>query len=182
VITWFYSSREQGGFTYWPDGPLAAPARLAAPMWNRGVVVQNEMMYHRGEPSGPRHLRDIPAGFTFDSTVAADPDSVDGWELRSGERVLRKVSHHDMRYLFHWSGEVFMDRADMKRRFDHLDDLQPEKVFDIFVADLRAREIPFEMPTDPMTDRKFISLLSRTYDVAPSSYPEEAPLELPAAV
>jgi hypothetical protein len=181
VITWFYDSVEEGGFTYWPEGPLATPARLAAPLWNRGVVVQNEMMYHRGEPSGPKNLRDIPAGFTFDSTVGADPDSADGWVLRTGDKILRKVSHQDMRYLFHWSAEVFTDRDDMKRRFDHLDDLTPERVFEMFVADLRARKITFEVPSDPMTDRNFIGLLSRTYDVAPSSYPKEAPFIYSAA-
>jgi hypothetical protein len=182
VITWFYNSPEEGGFTYWPEGPLKTPARLASPLWNRGVVVQNEMMYHRGEPSGPKNLRQIPPGFTFDSTVGADPDSADGWVLRTGEQVLRKVSHQDMRYLFHWSAEVFSDRDDMKRRFDHLDDLTPERVFEMFVADLRKRKITFEVPSDPMTDRAFIMLLSRTYDVPPSSYPNEAPFLLPTAV
>jgi hypothetical protein len=96
--------------------------------------------------------------------------------------VLRKVSHQDMRYLFHWSAEVFSDRDDMKRRFDHLDDLTPERVFEMFVADLRKRKITFEVPSDPMTDRAFIMLLSRTYDVPPSSYPNEAPFLLPTAV
>ena len=52
VITWWYRG-SPGGFTYWPDGPFEPPQRLEAPMWNRGVVVQNEMMYHRGDPVGP---------------------------------------------------------------------------------------------------------------------------------
>jgi len=181
VVSWFYNSSEDGGFTYWPDGPLAAPQRIAAPMWNKGVVVQNEMMYHRGEPSGPKPLRDLPQGFTFDSTLSADPDSADGWLMKTGDRVVRKVPHNQMRYLFHWSCEVFMDKADMKRRFDHLDDLNPEKVFNMFMHDLRAKKIPFEVPTDPLTDRKFIALLSQTYDVGPASYPKEAPFELRAA-
>lgn len=180
VVTWYYNSSEDGGFTYWPNGPLAEPQRLAMPMWGKGVVVQNELMYHRGEPSGPKHLRDLPEGFTFDSTLSADPESVDGWLIKTGDRVIRKVPDVDMRYLFHWSCEVFEDRDDMKLRFDHLDDLNPEKVFNIFMADLRARKIPFEVPTDPMTDRKFIALLSQTYDVTPASYPKEAPYELRA--
>ena len=48
VITWF-SLDPNSGFTYWPDGPLKAPKRLMPPVWNRGVVVQNEMLMHRGE-------------------------------------------------------------------------------------------------------------------------------------
>jgi len=175
VITWFYDSDIDGGFTYWPEGLLKQPKRLAAPMWNKGVVVQNEMMYHRGEPSGPRDKRDLASGFTFDTAVAADPDSKDGWQYVDNGKILRKIPHSEMRYLFHWSGEVFMDKADMKRRFDHLDDLSAERVFETLIADLRAKKIAFEVPSDPMTDRVFIGLLSQTYDVSPAIYPTETP-------
>ncbi len=175
VITWFYDSGIDGGFTYWPDGPLAQPKRLAAPIWNRGVVVQNEMMYHRGEPSGPCDKRELAPGFSFHTTVAADPDSRDGWLYVDNGKVLRRIPHSEMRYLFHWSGEVFMDKEDMKRRFDHSDDLTRERVFETFVTDLRARGIGFEVPSDPMSDRQFIRLLSQTYDVSPAVYPPEAP-------
>jgi hypothetical protein len=53
VIAWFQKDTESGGFTYWPDGPLAAPKRLAPPLWNRGVVTHNTAMVHRGESNGP---------------------------------------------------------------------------------------------------------------------------------
>lgn len=175
VITWFYDSNVDGGFTYWPDGPLAQPKRLVAPMWNKGVVVQNEMMYHRGEPSGPRDKRALPPGFSLDTAIAADPDSNDGWQYVDGEKVLCKVPHSNMRYLFHWSCEVFSDRDDMKRRFDHTDDLTQERVFETFISDLQARKIKFNVPADPMSDRQFIELLSQTYDVSPVIYPPEAP-------
>jgi hypothetical protein len=174
VIAWFYDSDEDGGFTYWPDGPLAPPARLAAPMWNKGVVVQNEYLCHRGEASGPRHRRPLPAGFSFDSTISADPDSTDGWQIKTGETVLRKVPHGEMRYLFHWDGEVFMDGADMKRRFDHLDDITPDRAMEMLMTDMRARGVAFEVPSDPMNDRQFIALVSRTYFLSPASYPPEA--------
>ncbi len=60
VITWFHRGTEGGGFTYWPDGPLAPPKRLTSPMWNRGVVTQNTAMYHRGESNGPLDQRANP--------------------------------------------------------------------------------------------------------------------------
>ena len=49
VITWWYLG-ENGTFTYWPDGPLGEPQHLEHPLWNKGVVVQNEAMFHRGDP------------------------------------------------------------------------------------------------------------------------------------
>src|SRR5689334_10409552 len=63
VITWWYRG-SPGGFTYWPEGPFEPPQVLHAPMWNRGVVVQNEMMYHRGDPVGPPADRAIEASRT----------------------------------------------------------------------------------------------------------------------
>lgn len=62
VITWF--SHDAGSrFTYWPDGPLKQPQRLVPPVYNRGVVVQNEMLMHRGEANGPLEQQ-VPAGLT----------------------------------------------------------------------------------------------------------------------
>ena len=52
VIAWYYNSDIDGGFTYWPDGPDRAPQRLSAPIWNRGLITDNEHMFHRGEASG----------------------------------------------------------------------------------------------------------------------------------
>ena len=59
VITWWYRG-ENGTFTYWPDGPLGAPQHLEHPLWNKGVVVQNEAMFHRGDPVGRPDERDTP--------------------------------------------------------------------------------------------------------------------------
>lgn len=72
VITWF--SHDAGsGFTYWPDGPLREPSRVLPPVYNRGVVVQNEMLVHRGEANGPLEQQ-VPAGLKFDTRFHGDPD------------------------------------------------------------------------------------------------------------
>ena len=65
VIVWFQTDTESGGFTYWPEGPLAAPKRLAPPLWNRGVVTHNTAMYHRGESNGPPDQRANPQGLSL---------------------------------------------------------------------------------------------------------------------
>ena len=53
--------------------------------------------------------------------------------------------------------------------------------FDILIADLRARGEQFEMPGDPLTDKAFIGLLTRVYDVGiPLHFPPE-PEEAQAA-
>lgn len=175
IITWFYKGRIGGGFTYWPEGPHAQPKRLAAPMWNRGVVVQNEMMYHRGEETGPTELR-RPKGLAFESVIRGDPDVEDGWQIVTGDTVVQTLPADEMRFLLHWGAEIYADFDEMKLVLDHRDDLSHDQVFDIFIKDLRERNISFEVPTDPLRDVTFIKLLNAVYDLGvPLHYPVEAP-------
>jgi len=95
--------------------------------------------------------------------------------------VIARYTTDELRLLGHWDAELYTDLADLKRHVDHLDDLTPERAFEIFIADLRTRGVDFEMPSDPMRDPGFIGLLAQTYDVAPSSYPAEAPVAVHAA-
>jgi hypothetical protein len=181
VIVWFQRDEEGGGFTYWPDGPLAAPKRLAPPLWNRGVVTHNTAMYHRGESNGPADQRANPKGLSFESTFSGDPTDANRWQIRTGDAVIATHTTDQLRLLLHWDAELYTDLDDLKKHVDHLDDLTPDRVFETFVADLRARAIDFEVPSDPMRDPAFIALLATTYDVGPSSYPAEAPLVSHAA-
>jgi hypothetical protein len=176
VIVWFQTDAAGGGFTYWPDGPLAPPRRLRPPLWNRGVVTQNTVMYHRGESNGPVAERDNPAGLTLDSIFAGDPDDPDCWHIRTGDAVIARLATDQLRVLVHWDAELYDDLADLKRHVEHLDDLEPDRVFETFVADLRTKGVPFEVPSDPMHDPGFIALLASTYDVGPCTYPVDAPV------
>jgi hypothetical protein len=181
VIVWFQKDGQGGGFTYWPDGPLAAPKRLAPPLWNRGVVTQNTAMVHRGEANGPRAERANPKGLAFDSTFASDPYDADRWLIRTADAVIARYATDQLRLLVHWDAELYTDLDDLKKHVDHLDDLTPERVFETFVADLRAKGVAFDVPSDPMRDPGFIALLAATYDVPPSSYPSGAPVDAYAA-
>lgn len=175
VITWF-SHDPNSGFTYWPEGPAKAPQRLMPPVYNRGVVVQNEMMYHRGEANGPIE-RQRPAGLAFDTTFSGDPADKDNWLLKTGDTVIDTVRTEELRFLVHWSGEVFEDFAELKKNMDGTDDLTYDQVFDTFLKDMRSRGIAVETPVDPMRDPAFIRTLIAAYDFGtPTSYPEGAPV------
>jgi hypothetical protein len=175
VIAWFYPGSIGGGFTYWPEGPLSAPKRLTAPMWNRAVVVQNEMMYHRGEPNGPIDQR-MPDGLAFESLFGADPEVADGWQITTGGAVIQKIPAAETRFLVHWSAEIYSDLDELRTVMEHRDDLTHDQLFDMFIADLRERGHDVEVPTDPLHDRRFIALLNKVYDLGlPRSYPAEAP-------
>lgn len=174
VITYFYESGIDGGFTYWPDGPDRAPQRFVPPFHNTAMVSDNSEMYHRREANGPRELRDCPE---LDITTVVDWAGNDEWVLSNDGREIGRFDEANRRVLFHWTGLVFRDRAEVTAYLEHTDDLTLDKVFEIFLADLRERGIPCTEPSDPATDPEFIQLLNTTYAMSPQQYPDEAPLD-----
>jgi hypothetical protein len=175
VITWF-SHDPDSGFTYWPDGPLRAPQRLASPIYNRGVVVQNEMMYHRGEANGPV-AQQRPAGLDFSTTFTGDPSDQHHWLLKNGEQIIARHHTDELRFLVHWSAEVFEDFAELKKNMDGSDDLTHERAIGMLLDDARARGFDIPTPSDPLHDGAFIRAINAAYDIGgPTSYPECAPV------
>jgi len=174
VVTYFYASDQDGGFTFWPDGPDRPPARIPAPFWNTGILSENSKMYHRREPNGPRGRRDTPE-LVLESLL----HSVDGqWVIRNGDREIGRYSEAETRTLFHYTALLFEDLADVNRYLDHTDDLTLDKVFDMLGDDLTRRGVTFSFPADPISDPEFISLLTEAYAMAPADYPAEAPLDV----
>ena len=166
VITWWYRG-ERGTFTYWPDGPDAPPKVLEHPLWNKGVVVENERMFHRGDPVGRPEDRDVP-GLKHRSRLgyaAAD----DAWDVTTDGEVVRRYRPDELRLLVHWGAEVYADLDEVKRVMDHRDDLTLEMVVDRLLADLRARGVSVASPTDPLHDTEFVRALIATYAVAPTT-------------
>ena len=167
VVTWFWLGAE-GTFTYWPDGPLGAPQRVDHPMWNKGVLVQNEMMFHRGDPVGRPDERDVP-GLAHRSKFGWQAES-DDWAVTTDGEVVRTYAPDNVRFLVHWSSEVYMDMTEAKLVMDHTDDLTTDRILDTFSKDLTARGVAHEIPaTDPFHDTDFIRTLLSTYTIAPTT-------------
>ncbi|SLH73595.1 Uncharacterised protein [Mycobacteroides abscessus subsp. abscessus] len=131
-------------------------------------------MYHRREANGPRDRRDMPE---LDMQTRLHGENGQ-WVVRNGDKEIARYTDGEVRTLFHYTALVFDDRRDADRYLDHTDDLTPAKVFDILGDDLVRRGKEFDFPTDPMTDREFIALLTDTYAMAPAEYPAEAPLDI----
>ena len=175
VITWF-SHDSHSGFTYWPEGPLRAPRRVLPPVYNRGVVVQNEMMVHRGEANGPLEQQ-MPAGLAFDTVFAGEPGDRDHWVLKNGADVIARHHTDELRFLVHWSAEVFADLDELKKNMDGSDDLTIDKAIDMLVDDVHKKGIDLDVPSAPLHDPAFIGALNAVYDLGgPAGYPDEAPV------
>jgi hypothetical protein len=166
VITWWYRG-ENGTFTYWPDGPYGQPKVLGHPLWNKGVVVQNELMFHRGDPVGRPEERDIP-GLKHRSLLGYDAER-DDWAITTDGEVVRRYRPEEMRLLVHWSAELYADREEAEKAADHSDDLTFDEVFDRLLADMRSRGTQVAEPTDPLHDNDFIRALIATYTIAPTT-------------
>lgn len=180
VIAWYYNGKIGGGFNCWPDGPSGAPLQINAPMWGRAVVVENERMFHHGQATGPVAKR-RPTGMDITSTFSADPQDPTGWRIMTGERVNQTIPAEEMRFLVHWGARLYKDFEEMKISLDHSDDITADQALNMLVDDMRARGVVFEMPTDPMNDRKFIGLVSQVYDIGgPTNIPPDA-VDEPAA-
>ena len=95
-------------------------------------------------------------------------------EIRTDDQLIQTIPEQEFRFLVHWGADIYKDYAELKRALDHSDDLTHEMVFDIFIHDLKSRGIAFQLPNDPLTDKEFIGLLTRTYDLGvPSIFPPE---------
>jgi hypothetical protein len=166
VITWWYRG-ENGTFTYWPDGPLGAPQHLEHPLWNKGVVVQNESMFHRGDPVGRPDERNFD-GLKHRSLLHHDADA-DEWAVTTDGEVIRRSRPAEMRLLVHWNAEVYSGMDELEKSMDHSDDLTHDVVFDRLLADMRAKGVPVAEPSDPLHDTEFVRALISTYTIAPTT-------------
>ncbi|MCB1853609.1 MAG: hypothetical protein KDI05_01945 [Halieaceae bacterium] len=174
VIAWYYQGKIGGGFNCWPDGPSGEPLQINAPMWGRAVVVENEMMFHHGQASGPVARRH-PTGMDITSTFGADPEDPTGWQIKTFGKVNQKIPAEEMRFLVHWGARLFRDFDELKKTLDHTDDIDAETALNILIADMRERGIVFEEPGDPMNDRDFIRLVGQVYDIGgPTNIPPDA--------
>src|SRR5579871_372439 len=166
VIAWWYKG-EEGTFTYWPDGPLAPPKRLEHPLWNRGVVVQNEMMFHRGDSVGrpdERQIEGVKCRSVF-SYNASD----DAWDVSTDNERVHRYQPEQIRFLAHWNAELYSDLEELKKVMDHTDDVTHQMVVDRLLADMREKGVKVAEPSDPFHDVDWIQALIHTYTIAPTT-------------
>ena len=103
------------------------------------------------------------------------PDDRDWWLLRNGDDVIARHHTDELRFLVHWSAEVFSDYDELKKNMDGTDDLTIETAIDMLVDDLNRKGVKLDVPYEPLHDAEFIGALNAAYDLgSPARYPEEA--------
>ena len=119
----------------------------------------------------------VPAGLAFNTVFTGDPNDRDQWLLKNADAVIARHRTAELRFLVHWSAEVFSDFDELKTNMDGSDNLTIDRAIDMMVDDVNGRGIKLDIPVEPLHDPAFIGALNAAYDLGgPSSYPDEAPL------
>jgi hypothetical protein len=160
-LAWFYTG-EGGEFEYWPDGPQGRPVRETAPLWNVGVMSDNEFMWHRVGPIGPPEAQTRLHGHLRTSDLLHDAGG-GAWEIRDGARTVERLGPAELRISILWKAQVFKDQAHLASFEDRGMDLDLAQVVDIYLADLERRGVRASRPADPLEDAGWRDLLQRVY-------------------
>ena len=159
-LVWFWKG-EGGEFEYWPDGADAPSVIAERPMWNTGVMSDNEVMWHRVGAFGPPDQQDILARQLRTDAMLHRTGS--GWEVRQNGDALLGFADGDVRLAMLWKAYVFKDGAHLASFEDQRFDLDLDQITDIFQADLGERGIDVARPDDPESDDAWRLLLDEIY-------------------
>lgn len=119
----------------------------------------------------------MPAGLSFDTVFAGEPGDRDRWVLKNGDDVIARHHTDELRFLVHWSAEVFTDLDELRKNMDGSADLTIDRAIDMLVDDVHKKGIKLDVPSAPLHDPAFIGALNAVYDLGgPAGYPDEAPV------
>jgi hypothetical protein len=159
-LVWFWRGAE-GDFEYWPDGPQGRSVIEPRPMWNTGVMGDNEVMWHRVGAFGTPQQQDVLAR---ELKVSAAAHWIGGgWEIRQDGGTLVALGADEMRVAMLWKAQVFRDEAHLASFEDDRYSLDMEQVTAVFLDDLRNRGVAAREPADPANDDDWRLLLERSY-------------------
>jgi len=163
-LAWFYQGKD-GEFEYWPDGEYRVER---SPMWNSGLVCDNEYTWHRvGAVGSPEAQRRLAGRLNSSDMMYATGDRE--WEIRDGERVVERLDANEVRISVLWKADIFRDEDHLASFSDRSLDLDIGKVTEIYLEDLDAKGVSPKRPGDPLTDSAWRQLLEEAYPTPFSS-------------
>jgi hypothetical protein len=166
-VAWLYRG-ENGGFSYWPDGPDGPRRRHHEHLDNTAIVGDNDFMFHQVEQVGSDD-EPLARNLTLDSLLHPALDDADQWVITDDGEERYRLPFDKVRISLSWKAKVFRDAEEQRIADEHLDDIVLDTVVDRFVADLTNRGIACSRPDDPHRDVDFIATLAAAYRRAPST-------------
>ena len=151
AVAWFYEGTG-GSFDYWPEGLDGPMLSERAPFGNVAVMADNDRMDHRIGPIGDPDA--VPPCISASAQI--QPASDGTWEIVENGEVRATYPDRAVRLSLVWKAEV----RDRELKNDNLD---LDRVMAIFTADLRRRNVDFDLPSDPLTSAPWHLVLQQTY-------------------
>jgi hypothetical protein len=151
TISWFYEGKG-GNFDYWPEGLDGPMLSEQPPFGNVALCGDNDRMYHRIGPIG-NGTEEMPR---MSASAKIQPDGEGNWIILENGEVRATYPSHAIRFSILWKAEV-------RNGNTGIDHLTLDRIMEIFAADLRHRNVDFQVPCDPLADTPWILLLQRIY-------------------
>jgi hypothetical protein len=151
TISWFYEGKG-GNFDYWPEGLDGPMLSEQPPFGNVALCGDNDRMYHRIGPIG-NGTEQMPR---MSASAKIQPDGEGNWIILENGEVRATYPSHAIRFSVLWKAEV-------RNGNPAINHLTLDRIMEIFTADLRHRNMDFQVPVDPLADTAWILLLQRVY-------------------
>lgn len=157
ALSWLYTGLD-GGLCFWPDGPDKPGSRVAPSLNNRGIISDNQRMYHYVDAFGGEGARSF--ALQPDSALIADGDS---WALTGSGGIVHRYAPEEIRISLLWKAVMFRDEEDARIHDEHLDDISLDEAIEILREDAARRGIAIARPGDPLHDVAFTHDLERAF-------------------
>ena len=160
-LVWFHRG-SNGEFEYWPDGPGAPSSLELPPLWNVGVMSDNEVMWHRvGAIGSQSEQKRLQGRMRASDTLHHVGGGV--WEIRDGDRCIVSLAADELRISMLWKAYVFQDEGHLAAFRNPEGGLDRRQIVEIYLDDLTRRGIQAGRPTDLLDDMAWRELLMATY-------------------
>lgn len=153
ALIWFHRG-VGGAFEYWPNGPEGASQLEPPPLWNAGLLADNERMLHRTQEIGPSEAR-LPRDL-LRGTARLDSNDEGGWEIRDGATLLWRYPAEQIRISILWKAQALADAEEAKVIDSGSDDLDPRRIEAVFARHAHQHGIVLPQTSDSRTDPDWI--------------------------
>jgi hypothetical protein len=141
-VSWYHDC-DGGEFTFYPDGPAAAPRRLAV-RENTAIVLDTDSVFHGIEPLAQRSI-ELPR-IEPGARLRRDPDG--RWSVEADGAVRATYDWSELRLSISWKAWCFADQAEARANDEHSDDLDLPFILETLAADLVRRGRVTSRPDD----------------------------------
>jgi len=160
-LAWFYRGTG-GAFVHWPDGVDAPPHREEPPMWNSGLMSDNEYMWHAVGATGTESERAaLKRGLKHSDRLHHAAGG--HWEISDGERVAARLAPEQVRVSLLWKAYAFFDEDHLASFRKPEMNLTIDRIIDIYRADLAGRGVAIPPSRSVFDDPDWRETLEATY-------------------